>query len=69
MDDFPFPQEPDGVVDVRVVAEPQNVVVGGPGLLLGGHVLRQVRHGIALHRQRRRRKGESGGRGRIDPPN
>ena len=31
---FPGPQELDDVVHVRVVAEPQDVIVGGAGLLL-----------------------------------
>lgn len=32
--DLPLPQEPDNVVDVRVVAQAQNVVIGEPSLLL-----------------------------------
>ena len=34
MNDFPFPEEFDHIVYIRIVAEPQNVVIGGPGLLL-----------------------------------
>ena len=34
MHHFPGPQELDDVVDVRIIAEPQDVVVGGAGLLL-----------------------------------
>ena len=33
MHHFPGPQELDDVVDVRIVAEPQDVIVGGAGLL------------------------------------
>ena len=34
MDDLPLPQETDGVVHIRVVGQPQNVVIGEAGLLL-----------------------------------
>ena len=34
MDDLPFPEEFDDVVDVGIVAEPEDVVIGDPGLLL-----------------------------------
>lgn len=34
MHHFPGSQELDDVVDIRVVAEPQDVIVGGTGLLL-----------------------------------
>lgn len=34
MHDFPGAQELDDIVDIRVVAEPQDVVVGDAGLLL-----------------------------------
>ena len=34
MDNFPFPQELDYIVHIRVIAQPQNVVIGDPGFLL-----------------------------------
>lgn len=34
MHDFPRPQELDDVVDVRIVGQTQDVVIGDPGLLL-----------------------------------
>lgn len=34
MDNFPFPEELDGVIDIRIVAEPKDIVVGGSGFLL-----------------------------------
>ena len=34
MNDLPFPEEFDDVVDVGIVAEPEDVVIGDPGLLL-----------------------------------
>ena len=48
MHDLPGPQELDDVVDVRVVGQAQDVVIGDPGLLLGGQVLRQVGDQVAL---------------------
>lgn len=48
MNDLPLPQELDHVVHIRVVGQPENVVVGDPGLLLGGQVLHQIRHGAPL---------------------
>ena len=34
MDHLPLPEELDDVVDVRIIAQTQDVVVGDPGLLL-----------------------------------
>ena len=34
MDNFPFPQELDYIVHIRVIAQPQTVVIGDPGFLL-----------------------------------
>ena len=34
MDDLPLPQEADDVVDIRVIADAQDIVIGHPGLLL-----------------------------------
>lgn len=34
MDDLPLPEELDDIVHIRIIAEPQNVVVGDPRLLL-----------------------------------
>ena len=34
MDDLPFPEESDDVIDVRIVADAQDVVIGHPCLLL-----------------------------------
>lgn len=47
MDDLPGPQEANGVVDVRVVGEPQDVVVGKAGFLLRRQVLGQVGDDVA----------------------
>ena len=47
MDDLPFPEEADGGDDVGVIYQPEDVIVGGAGLLLGGHVLGEVGDGVA----------------------
>ena len=40
MDDFPFPEEPDHVIHIRVIAEPEDVVVGHPCFLLCCNLIR-----------------------------
>lgn len=66
MHDFPRPQELDDVVDIRVVGQTQDVVIGDPGLLLGGQILRQIGDQVALHSHRRSVPREAGGGGRIN---
>ena len=66
MHDLPGAQELDDVVDVRVVAEPQDVVVGDAGLLLRRQVLGQIGDQVALDRHGRRVPREAGGCGGID---
>ena len=34
VDDLPLPEEFDDIVDIGIVTQPQNVVIGDPGLLL-----------------------------------
>ena len=67
MDDLPLPQEADDVADVGVVAEAQDVVVGDPGLLLGGHILGEVADHIPLDADAGGVPGGAGGGGGIDP--
>ena len=67
MHDLPGPQELDDIVDVRVVGQAQDVVVGNPGLLLGGQVLRQVGDQVALDGHGRRVPRGAGGGGGIHP--
>ena len=59
MYDLPGPEELDDVVDVRIVGEAQDVVVGDTGLLLGGQILRQVGDQVALHRHAGGAPGEA----------
>lgn len=47
MDDLPFPEEADGGDDVGVIYQLEDIIVGGAGLLLGGHVLGEVGDGVA----------------------
>ena len=67
MHDLPGPQELDDVVDVRVVGQAQDVIIGDPGLLLGGQVLRQVGDQVALDGHGRRIPRGAGGGGGIHP--
>ena len=64
--DFSFPQKTDGVSHVRIVAETEDVVVGGAGFLLRRHVLRQVGDGIPLGLERRGGEGHPCGRDGVD---
>lgn len=34
MNHLPFPEELDDIIDIRIIAEPEDVVIGDPGLLL-----------------------------------
>ena len=34
MDDLPFPEEADDVIDVRIIADSEDIVIGYPCLLL-----------------------------------
>ena len=38
MYDFSFPQEADGVADLRIFDQTQDIVVGGAGFLLRSHI-------------------------------
>ena len=42
VDYFPLSQKPQSVLDAGVVRELDQMLVGGPGFLFGGHVLAQV---------------------------
>ena len=48
MDDLPLPEIADGLQNIRVVHQAEDVVIGGAGLLLGGHILMEVGDGVAL---------------------
>ena len=67
VDDFPLPEEADDVIDVGVVAETEDIVVGHPGFLLGGQILGQVGDGVALDADARGIPRRTGGGGGVDP--
>ncbi len=46
--DFAFPEETDGIADLRILYQPEDVVVCGAGLLLCCQILKQIRNGISL---------------------
>ena len=48
VDNLALAEEFDNVVDVGIVTEAQDVIVGNPCLLLGGEVLVEVGKGISL---------------------
>ena len=66
MDNFPLPQKADNVVYVRVIAETQNVVVGGSGLLFCSHIFRKVCNDVDLYGHAGGAPGEAGGGGGVD---
>lgn len=47
MDNLPFPQEADSIVDIRVVAETEDIVVGDAGFLLCCGLVRTTFLGVA----------------------
>lgn len=51
MNDFPFPQEFDGIAHIRIIREAEDVVISHPGFLLCAHILVEVGNGIPCHRE------------------
>lgn len=48
MDDFPCPEEFNGIIDIRIVFDqPEDIIVGSSGFLFGSEVLCQIGDGIA----------------------
>ena len=66
MDDFPLPQEANDIIDVRVVAQAEDVVIGDAGFLLGGQVFRQVGDRISFDGHGGGGPGRAGGSGGVD---
>ena len=67
MDDLTGPQELDDIVDVGVIRQPQDVVIGYTGLLLCCKVLCQICNQVPLHRHGGGVPREAGGGSGIDP--
>lgn len=66
VDNLSLAQEVNGVVHIGIIAEPQDVIIGHPGLLLRSQILCQVRDHIALDTDACRVPGRTGGSCRID---
>ena len=67
VNDLPLPQELDGLADVGVIAEAEDVVVGHAGLLLGGQILVQVGDDVPLHPHVLHVEGHPRGGDGVDP--
>lgn len=48
MHDFPRPKEADGVDDIGILCDAQDIVVGGAGLLFCSQILSKIRDGVAF---------------------
>ena len=66
VNDLTGAQKFDDIVDIRVIAEPKNVVIGHTGLLLGGEILGEIGNQIAFHGHGCGAIGEAGGRRGIN---
>ena len=66
VDDFPLPEEADDVIDVGVVAEPEDVVIGDSGLLFCGHIFAEVTDHVALDADAGGIPREAGGGSGVD---
>ena len=66
VDDFPLAQELNHIVHIRIVTQPQNIVIGYAGLLLSRQIFRQVCDEIAFAGHTGGAVGESGGGGGVD---
>lgn len=49
MNDFPCPQKLDDIVHIRIVTEPQNVVISDAGFLFRGQILCQIRNQVTFY--------------------
>ncbi len=65
MDNFPFPEETDHIVDVRIIRQAEDVVIGEAGLLLCSQILSQVRNNITCDLHCRSGPGITRGKLRI----
>lgn len=62
MDDFPCPEEFNGIIDVRIVFDqPEDIIVGRSGFLFGSEVLCQIGDGVAGGLEGSGRKRSSAG--------
>lgn len=66
VDNLALPQKPNGSNDIGIIHKAQNVVIGRASLLLGSHILGQIRNGIALGCKRHGTEGRPACGLRID---
>lgn len=67
MHDFTLPEEADDVVDIGVIRETQDVVIGRACLLFGAHILGEIGDNVALDSDRSGGPGSAAGKLGIDP--
>ena len=48
VDNLPLTKKPDRFQNIRVIHQPNNVVIGGPSLLFGRHIFMKIGNGIAF---------------------
>ena len=46
MDDFPLPQEADGIADIVIFHHAQDIIVGSAGFLFRGEVFKKIRNRV-----------------------
>ena len=61
VDNLPFTEEAYGVADFRILDQPQNIVIGEPCFLFCGHILIEIRNGIAGGLELAGAEGEAAG--------
>ena len=66
MHDLALAKVLDGILDIGIVHQFQDIIVGGARLLLGRHILDEIGNRIALGLQIRRREGDASRRGGIN---
>ena len=66
MDDFPFPQELDDIIYIRIIGQPQDVVIGHAGFLLRAQIFCQICHRVPFDLHHSRIVYRPGCRGGID---
>lgn len=67
MHNLALAQEADNIVDIRIVGQAENIVIGRSGFLLSAHILGQVGDHIAFYRNGSRRPWGSGSKLRVNP--
>lgn len=61
VDDFPLPEKTDDIVNIRIIGQTENVVIGEAGFLLCRHILSQIGDHVPSNLHGRSRPGITGG--------